>query len=304
MKHIVKSIILVVTLLALTACTARDVEQPTIDAPVPTEASMEQKNFQEEEPVKGSAPGKLVVNGKDITEGNYVVINYAKKNAEVPFLAIMRELGYKVEFTHNANTGLYAAQIGESDLFLTSTKEDFGIDTGNSDGYTRKIENDDFIFDVESLFTWLYWGWDIDIEVDFDTGTVYVNSFDPDAYEEYPAQLIINGKDITEDNPVYIREYYTGRTEEIPLLAIVKELGAEVVWTDNATVTVNYEGQSITFDLTKDDFGYMCPIGGISIRKQVDDELYMEYVSVKNILKLRLDADITIDYTNRIVEVN
>ncbi len=40
----------------------------------------------------------LIINGKDITNGNYVRINHAKHYAEIPFTTVIQELGAKVEW--------------------------------------------------------------------------------------------------------------------------------------------------------------------------------------------------------------
>lgn len=246
---------------------------------------------------------RLIVNGQDITEDNHVVINHDQKNAEIPILAIFRALGHDAQMCVDEH-GIYQAVIDQSIVLLDSRSPDFGLELNyNEKGSVRERTDDDFIIDTTSISTKLYWGWDIDIKVDFEANVVYVNSFDPNAYEEYPAKLIVNNKDITEGNNAYIRYYYNSKEVELPLLAIVKELGAKVTWNEESIVTIKYKKNKTTLDLTKDDFDCMGGFGDTWIRKATDTEIYMELFSVENIISYMMGAELSVDYDNHIIYI-
>ena len=75
-------------------------------------------------------------------------------------------------------------------------------------------------------------------------------------------RLIVKGKDIT--NNVYFQLDPVKKTVEIPLTAIVKELGGTVTWNDDNTVDVVYDtDRAFTFDLSEYDYGFLIPPGTV-----------------------------------------
>lgn len=123
---------------------------------------------------------QLIVNGVDITEGNYVRINHTAKNTELPILAILRELGYDAQMVYDDSRKSYRSKIdGDLGRFITEY-EDYGVPFAIGErGCVRKIENNDFIIDGNCINSILYWGYGTDVTVDFDTSTIYVDSCDP-----------------------------------------------------------------------------------------------------------------------------
>ena len=117
-----------------------------------------------------------------------------------------------------------------------------------------------------------------------------------------PAKLIVNGKDITEGNYVYIN--VEKEQAEVPLLAIVKELGAEVVWIDENIVEISYEDKSFQIDKRDKDFGYEIPPGGgRKVRKAVEHDLIFDDQSIMPILRELTNSYISVDFENLKVEV-
>lgn len=123
---------------------------------------------------------RLIVNGVDITAGNYVVINHDSKNAELPMLAILRALGHDAELRYNAEQDVYESVIDNNSGFFTTAYDDFsiGVDYGDPT-CVRKIKNNDFIIDSNCAFTPMFWSWEARIAVDYESSTIYVDSCDP-----------------------------------------------------------------------------------------------------------------------------
>jgi hypothetical protein len=243
---------------------------------------------------------RLIVNGQDITEGNYVRINHAYCNAEIPVIIIFQELGYDVEVNTDGEV------IIDNDYVLLKTKEqDFGIAIYDTEpSAVRKVLDGEFVVDVFSVIGWWYRVFNIDIEIDFSANAVYVTTFDPDTYEEHRLQLIVNGRDITEGNEAYLQEYYTEKVVKLPVLAIMNELGAEITWDIAGLITIRYDGKEIEYDLKEADFGSLPPTGGTVIRKATKTEVYMDLPSVRTTLKSFTGADICVNYDEYVVHVN
>lgn len=237
-------------------------------------------------------PAKLFVNGQKIPTGGHVRIRYAQAEAEIPVLRIFRTLGRDAEIRYNPEEDAYQVVI-DQEYVLFSTNDASKL-LGQSDAKTavRQVKGDEFIVDTGSTSTFLYWGWEIDIDVNVFGKSVYVTSFSHDEYTETPAHLIVNGKDLSSTVKTTKREYYDETIYVIPVLAVLRELGAEVSWEADTAVTVSHPGKSYTFDLTDSSFGYDGPPGGVGVRYVEDQELYMEDSSVHYFLKEFMDAQI------------
>jgi hypothetical protein len=82
----------------ITACTANFLTDNISSA-----SSTQSENTTDRANSIGGNDCRLIVNGKDITAGNYVVLN--QEDAELPFTAIMKELGAKIDWK-NKTQGL------------------------------------------------------------------------------------------------------------------------------------------------------------------------------------------------------
>ena len=140
--------------------------------------------------------------------------------------------------------------------------------------------------------------------VEYTTNTVYINSFDPYASITHDARLVVNGKDITEGNCASFQEYHNGMEVEIPLLAVVKALGAKVKWQSETVVAVKYKGETRTYDTSEDGFGVFIPIGGVVIRRIENGDLIFDLTSIKGILKWDYNATVKLDEENYIIYVD
>ena len=62
-------------------------------------------------------------------------------------------------------------------------------------------------------------------------------------------QLIVNGKDITEN--VYVHLNLEQRYAELPLTAVAKALGASVKWEKATRATIKFDGKKYVLDTAK-----------------------------------------------------
>lgn len=128
---------------------------------------------------------RLIVNGVDITEGNYVYINHEEKNAELPVTAIVKALGgsvqwYPCEPYPIKDRCIVALTLNGSTKTYDTSKSDFGIGyLEGVSGLTRKVLGSEIVIDRETIYTSFYHLFNTTIVIDFDQSTVYVDSFNP-----------------------------------------------------------------------------------------------------------------------------
>ena len=247
---------------------------------------------------------RLIVNGKDITQSAYISIDYSVYTAEIPVLAIFRELGYDAQMQYVEETDSYIALIDQKTILLDTQYDDYGLPAWRSTKYVRRMQDGDFIVDSRSLVNSVYWQYNIDINVDYHSGIVYIDSFDMFDYEEIECSLIVNGKDITKGNYTRILEFHTETVVALPLLAILTEIGAEVEWENEAVVAVTYDGETKTYDTT--DSGFNMPVleGGICVRKIVNGDLVFDLLSIESTLRQEYGVNVTVDNENCIVYID
>jgi len=300
MKKVFALIIVGLCLLFLTCCNN---EEPENETRVQQGEPSLYINSEETEHYSPNE-ARLIVNGKDITQGNYVRIDRAARHAEIPIIAILKELGYDVEIEYDQNMDSYAVIIDEF-VFIDTQYQDFSIHIGYGDtDYVRSIIDDQIIVDSDSVFTQLYWSYNAEIEIDYTTNTVYVNSFDPYGSATYDARLVVNGKDITEETCVSFQEYHNGIEIELPLLAVVEELGAQIQWQGETVVAITYKGETRTYDTSKDDFGVYGPEGGVITRRIENSDLIFDLNSIDGILEEVYGVTVTVDEDDYVVYVN
>lgn len=113
--------------------------------------------------------------------------------------------------------------------------------------------------------------------------------------------LVVNGRDITDGVYVYLNT--DNYDVEIPLTAVMKELGANVEWKDEHTVAIEHNGDEVVIDITEEAFGIPLPPGATHYaRNIVDGEIIIDSTSVNGLIRW-MGAYVRIDYENRIVEI-
>lgn len=115
---------------------------------------------------------KLVVNGKDITAGNYVKINEGYSNASIPLTAVLTELGidWKWETDKILRIG-----SGEYVRRLDLTDPTFGwlIPPGTL-GSVREVMDGEVIIDEQALNIYFFRAQNISISTDYETNTIRI----------------------------------------------------------------------------------------------------------------------------------
>ena len=246
---------------------------------------------------------RLIVNGLDITDGNYVYINHQSRNTELPILAILRALGHETEVKYNEATGIYEGIVNQTNVLFTTAEEDFGIPLPYlRSGCIRYMDGEEFYLDSDSVESLLYWSYNMEIVVDYDNSIIYVESYDENVYVDQPAKLIVNGKDITHKTKTIIRSYHMEEYAILPLLAIAQELGIDIQQHESA-VTLVYADKEEIIDLSLEDFGQMGAFGGTCVRLATDNEVFMDSFTAERLLKYLVGADINVDYDNAKVSV-
>lgn len=113
-------------------------------------------------------------------------------------------------------------------------------------------------------------------------------------------RLIVKGKDITEGN--YVRIIEEHQMAEIPLTAVMKELGAEVEW-KGKKVTITHNGYQRVIDTTQQAFGMpRPPCSAYCCRKMIDGEVVIDSVSAGGMIRW-MGAQISINVDEKIIEI-
>ena len=114
--------------------------------------------------------------------------------------------------------------------------------------------------------------------------------------------LLVNGKDIT--HKTYVRmDKETGVTE-VPLLAILSELGAKYYWRNEHVVVITYEEETYEMDITEDEFGIYLggPLDGV-VRKMVGNEIVMDRASVAVVVNQLTGMCVDPNYETGVISV-
>lgn len=124
-------------------------------------------------------------------------------------------------------------------------------------------------------------------------------------------RLIVKGEDITAEN--YVKLNYDYRYAELPLIAIVRALGAEVEWQNKVTAIIKFEGKDYILDTTK---GTLIEVGGsfnmLAVSpgsrhgthyQVIENEFVIDSDSAKLLINNIMGATIKINFDEKIVEI-
>lgn len=113
-------------------------------------------------------------------------------------------------------------------------------------------------------------------------------------------KLIINGHDITRENHVKIK----AKNTEIPLLAVMKELGAIITWNDRMTVvSIDCFGKIFKLDIKDFDFGWYVKPGTVEAVRIFDgNEIIIDGESALYIFN-DIGAIFNVNRDARIIEI-
>lgn len=118
---------------------------------------------------------KLIVNGKDITAGNYVKINIRNSNASVPLTAVLTELGIPWEW--ESETVLRFGSGDYEQTLDTSYNIQFNwLAPFRTPGVVRKVVDGEVIVDIQSLWVNLLNKMGISCEMDCAAKTIRIDT--------------------------------------------------------------------------------------------------------------------------------
>ena len=119
---------------------------------------------------------KLIVNGKDITVGNYAKILVPEGGAWVPLTATLTELGIPWEWESDTILRLGS---GEYEERLDLTQPTFGwLILPGALGSMREIVDGEVIIDAQALYIYFFRAQNISIERDYETNTIRIERKD------------------------------------------------------------------------------------------------------------------------------
>ena len=119
---------------------------------------------------------RLIVNGKDITAGNYVKINEGYNNASIPLTAVLTELGIPWEWESDT---ILRIGSGEYEARLDLTQPTFGwLILPGALGSMREIVDGEVIIDAQALYIYFFRAQNISIERDYETNTIRIERKD------------------------------------------------------------------------------------------------------------------------------
>jgi hypothetical protein len=124
-------------------------------------------------------------------------------------------------------------------------------------------------------------------------------------------RLIVNGRDITSET--YVRINYEYQNAELPIIAILKEFGAEVEWKDQTIVNITYKGYDFVLDTVKGTFtqvgddlnAFEIPPGTKhAVSYRIGDEFVIDNNSSWDLIVNFMGAKIDIDYEAGVIEID
>ena len=125
---------------------------------------------------------RLIVNGTDITDGNYVYIDHENCTAELPVIAIAKALGADIQWLPCQpypikDRCLINVSFKDGCLELDTSKTNFGFVTNVDEAAgVRRVVGNDVIIDSASLSGLFFHGFKTNIRIDFDTSVVYIET--------------------------------------------------------------------------------------------------------------------------------
>jgi len=120
--------------------------------------------------------------------------------------------------------------------------------------------------------------------------------------------LIVNKNDITSGNYVKLNQDYA----ELPFTAVMKALGAKVVWLNKTTANITYEDSIYILDTTEcmlikvgDNWNFLIPPpGGTRYYQVIEYELILDSVTMRSAFKLMgTNVKININYEEKIINI-
>ena len=130
------------------------------------------------------------------------------------------------------------------------------------------------------------------------TDNMSVNNTNPDLY----VTIYVNNEIIDTDYPCSYNP--EGRNAEIPLLTVLRELGATVSTKNPKKVKISYNDKSVVLYPEIDNFGIAIPPGtSNAVRTVYNGELIVDSGSASTLLRALFSATISVDYETLSVHI-
>lgn len=264
----------------------------------------------------------LVVNGQEIPNDHHLKIDFDKRYAELPLIAIGEAMGAQVvrEATSNGLIKTEKVTISYNDYSLVLDTAERDLNVHKPEWLIkpiRKAKNDELILDSCSVAPFFYHEWEFEITIDYRNAVVYVNALDADTLtysseelDKVNCKLIVDGKDITEGNYVYINHEQSNA--ELPVIAIVKALGGKVEWLpckpypikDRCIVAITLNGATAKYDTSASDFGigFLTGVSGLA-RKVMGNEVIIDSRTLDSYFYHVFQTVIRVDYKDSVIYV-
>ena len=169
------AVFLVVILFLITSCSIKEHNHSINNTDTESDHSIndtdtETDHSKENDTLRNNC--KLIVNGKDISDKNYVRIDLQNREAELPLTAILKEFGAEINWKDSKTVEI---TYEEENLILGEGFEDLGlpIPPGTTNA-VRKIIDNELIVDSTSAQDIFFYVFGAKINTDYDALIVYV----------------------------------------------------------------------------------------------------------------------------------
>ncbi|MBQ4101254.1 MAG: hypothetical protein IJC85_00040 [Oscillospiraceae bacterium] len=231
----------------------------------------------------------LIINGKAVSTNLEPGFYYDQDM--IPFIATVEALGGKVTWDED---GKIRVEYQNRIEVLDTTKRSFGFSPppGGYGWGEYRVEEEEIYIGLINISHFLEYFMGAIIESDESDTTRYINN--------PTGTVIVNGKVISDTISFYAPIQYVN----IPLLAVARELGAKITWSNDNKIVISYQKKKFEFDLHEYNYGIPKPKGRYICRKKLGDEIFVDYYSVLEFLEGMMKATVQIDYDARTIEIN
>ena len=231
----------------------------------------------------------LIINGKAVSTNLEPGFYYDQD--VIPFIATVEALGGKVTWDED---GKIRVEYQNRIEVLDTTKWSFGYfpPPGGYGWGEYRVEEDEIYIGLINISHFLEDFMGAIIESDESDTTRYINN--------PTGTVTVNGKVISDTISFYAPIQYV----TIPLLAVSRELGAKITWSNDNKIVISYQKKKFEFDLHELHYGIPRPGNRYICRRRIGDEVFVDYYSVLDFLEGMMKATVQIDYDARTIEIN
>ena len=258
---------------------------------------------------------KLIVNGKDITEGSGVKM-YSDR-VELPFVAIMQELGVDFFWVSDTIAHVHYKMVAPAELDIEKGTFSWDPEIGDVNEFTEycdtpltytTLDKDilinaenfkAFVFELDHLYSVEYF------DIDYENKVVKIGR----DLKDYSCTLIVNGNDISKGSRAVMRRD-DGHYFLLPIVEIMGAFGAEFEWESDTLANFKFREQEFVLDIsghqvyltTTDEPLIGIVPGGTAKFIEMKQELLMDDILAKGFFE-SIGVTMNYDYDSRTVEL-